>query len=50
MKHVDCSVNTLFKSYGGFCCLSWPSSLLDELSMYKGDSNVFFSTIVVYYI
>ena len=50
MKRVDCFARVLFKRYGDICCLSWPSSLLDELSMYKSDSNKFFSTIVVYYI
>ena len=42
MKRVDCSTNALFKSYGDICCLSWPSSLFDELSMYKSDGNNFF--------
>ena len=39
MKCVDCSANALFKSHGNIRCSSWPSSLLDELLMYKSDSN-----------
>ena len=48
MKRVDFAANALFKSYGDICCSSWPSSLLDELSMYKSDSDSFCSTTVVY--
>ena len=33
------SANIVFKSYGDICHSSWSSSLLDELSKYKSDSN-----------
>ena len=48
MERVDYFASILFKNCGDMCCLSWPSSLLDELSVYKNDSNKFFSTVVVY--
>ena len=47
MKRVDFVNNTLFKSYGNICWSSRPTSLSDELSMYKGYSDSFFSTTVV---
>ena len=46
MKRVDCYVSTLFWQYLLFVL---PFLASDELSMYKSDSNKFFSTIVVYY-
>ena len=48
MKHVDFSANAQVKSYGDICCVSWPSSLHDELSMCESDSDSFLSTSVVY--
>ena len=48
MKRVEFLENALFKSYGGICWSSRSSSLLDELSMNKRDSDDFFSTRVVY--
>ena len=48
MKRVEFLENALFKSYGGICWSSRSSSLLDELSMHKRDSDGFFSTRVVY--
>ena len=48
MKRVDFSTNAQVKSYGDICCVSWSSSLCDELSMCKSDSDSFLSTSVVY--
>ena len=36
------------KSYGNICCVSWSSSLRDELLMCASDSDSFLSTSVVY--
>ena len=43
MHCVDFIENALFKSSGEICWSPLPSSLLDELSMDKRDSNGFFS-------
>ena len=48
MKCVDFIDNALFKGYGNICCSSQPSSLCDKLSVYKSDSDSFFSTTIVY--
>ena len=48
MKCMDFSANAQVKSYGDICCVSWPSSLRDELLMCESDSNSFLSTSVVY--
>ena len=48
MKCVDFSANAQVKSHGNICCESWPSSLRNELSMCKSDSDSFLSTSVVY--
>ena len=40
--------NTLFRSSGNNCCASLPSSLLNELSMNKRDSDGFFSRRLVW--
>ena len=48
MKRVNFSANAQVKSYGDICCVSWPSSLRDELSMCESDSDSFLSTSVVY--
>ena len=48
MKRVDFLENASFKSYGDICWSSRSSSLLDELSVYRRDSDDFFSTRVAY--
>ena len=48
MKRVDFSANAQVKSYGDICCVSWLSSLRDELSICESDSDSFLSTSVVY--
>ena len=48
MKRVNFSANVQVKSYGDICCVSWPYSLRDELSMCESDSDSFLSTSVVY--
>ena len=40
---VDFFENTLLRSSGDICCAPLPSSLLDELSVNKTDSDDFFS-------
>ena len=45
---MDFATNDLFKSYGNICCLSKASLLLDEVSMYKSDSDTFLLTTIVY--
>ena len=47
MNCVDFVENASFKSSGDICWPPWPSSLLDELSIDKRDSDGFISRLVV---